>query len=1127
MFEYRLNLPEDAILGLLRERRMAVLQQFDQLTICKKAGEIFAGFVEPPITFVPTYKYDAWGTEFARKDTIDTGAGGGGLGDGEVEAVERGVQEEEGATMPDGDAKLPPDTGKHLKRPPAWCDRVLYRTTSAVNVEAIAYQRHEVLGSDHRPVSALLHLSWDVARDEAPAGASALNTAAQIAAASERQESESDPGAVVAEDGLVESGAEEAPANEARAATTTSADNAQAGQAHAVEMEMGWDAGGLEKEPGNGAVAAPAVMFELADEIIVAEKSVLVALGVCPAVWGTDGNCGSGGEQERLDQVLRVCKHSKAARWGPVDKALKSSMVAASTLSGGGGGRTEVGGGSVQEVYGVIGMAGMSFVSYLIVATNVSLAARLPQGRAFRITETQVVPVSRAPLPETMEDERAIDDKEFSHLKEISSGWGLFYSPDFDITQTQQRLAEDDSELARRNRDIARDKFVWNAYMLKALQPGAGVAKESGGEAGGGALPPRPPRYRYAESAAAGAGVAVEGGRQVAGGLASSGGIARQWSADAVDVAGLVFDDVASDAREVGGREGSESVEPLKDGMLEKGVLLSVVCGFVETVTVKVKQARLSLTLVSRRSRFRSGVRFFSRGVDAGGHVSNYVETEQLLAAPSRGIASYVSVRGSIPVYWQEGGALVTLKPKPHVQQGKPHLEAMTAHFSALAALYGPVVMLSLIDAAGNEANIYHVLMGLACRLLRTGGAGDLAAFEPFDFHAKCGKSASSGAAKRIAQMLNAQGSLLAPTNLFVAPEPAATRSVCPPAACPRWQVIDGRDATEQPLPDFVRDVPIGVGVCTEGEGRGREGVEGQGWDGDADGAAVSRTRSPGSELVDKARERCAAALRHVRSAGCSSHESVSCQASGDGGIGKQDGEQMDAEEVFARRQHGVARVNCIDCLDRTNVVQSAIGMRVFVEQLRLLGTLDDIEYEACRYATRNGYSVPLPAAESTFKHIWSDNGDALSMQYAGTGALKGDFTRKGKRTMGGILADLGSNVKRAVQNNFADVYRQRVIDMMHGQDTSGAKAAETVPDELVPPSFDSSEVGGIRRGGGLMQPEGDKEEEMRQVELDDLVSAEEGESIRQTPDVAEVEPSEWRDSGELEEEQEVLEVET
>ena len=59
---------------------------------------------------------------------------------------------------------------------------------------------------------------------------------------------------------------------------------------------------------------------------------------------------------------------------------------------------------------------------------------------------------------------------------------------------------------------------------------------------------------------------------------------------------------------------------------------------------------------------------------------------------------------------------------------------------------------------------------------------------------------------------------------------------------------------------------------------------------------------------------------------------------------------------------------------------------------------------------------------------------------------------------------------------------------------------------------------------GGFSKQE---EEEIRQVELGDLVSAEEGESIRQTSDVAEVEPSEWRDSGELEEEQEVLEVET
>ena len=50
-----------------------------------------------------------------------------------------------------------------------------------------------------------------------------------------------------------------------------------------------------------------------------------------------------------------------------------------------------------------------------------------------------------------------------------------------------------------------------------------------------------------------------------------------------------------------------------------------------------------------------------------------------------------------------------------------------------------------------------------------------------------------------------------------------------------------------------------------------------------------------------------------------------------------------------------------------------------------------------------------------------------------------------------GMLADLGSNVKRAVQNNFADVYRQRVIDMVHGQETVGAKAHSRIDgDEVV-----------------------------------------------------------------------------
>ena len=37
-------------------------------------------------------------------------------------------------------------------------------------------------------------------------------------------------------------------------------------------------------------------------------------------------------------------------------------------------------------------------------------------------------------------------------------------------------------------------------------------------------------------------------------------------------------------------------------------------------------------------------------------------------------------------------------------------------------------------------------------------------------------------------------------------------------------------------------------------------------------------------------------------------------------------------------RQEGVFRVNCIDCLDRTNVVQTAIARHVLERQLTKLG---------------------------------------------------------------------------------------------------------------------------------------------------------------------------------------------
>lgn len=56
---------------------------------------------------------------------------------------------------------------------------------------------------------------------------------------------------------------------------------------------------------------------------------------------------------------------------------------------------------------------------------------------------------------------------------------------------------------------------------------------------------------------------------------------------------------------------------------------------------------------------------------------------------------------------------------------------------------------------------------------------------------------------------------------------------------------------------------------------------------------------------------------------------------------------------------------------------------------------------------------------------VWSDHADFISRAYAGTGALKTDFTRTGKRTRAGAFDDLKKSVMRYFKNNYFDGARQ------------------------------------------------------------------------------------------------------
>lgn len=76
---------------------------------------------------------------------------------------------------------------------------------------------------------------------------------------------------------------------------------------------------------------------------------------------------------------------------------------------------------------------------------------------------------------------------------------------------------------------------------------------------------------------------------------------------------------------------------------------------------------------------------------------------------------------------------------------------------------------------------------------------------------------------------------------------------------------------------------------------------------------------------------------------------------------------------------------------------------------------------------------------EETFREMWTNNADRLSLLYSGTGALKTDFTRTGKRTYMGALEDGKRAVIRYFINNFYDTYNQNALDLLLGK----IKAAE------------------------------------------------------------------------------------
>ena len=262
------------------------------------------------------------------------------------------------------------------------------------------------------------------------------------------------------------------------------------------------------------------------------------------------------------------------------------------------------------------------------------------------------------------------------------------------------------------------------------------------------------------------------------------------------------------------------------------------------------------LTLISRRSIKRSGLRYLRRGIDDDGNCANTVESEQILSsadwAPSGSIHSFTQVRGSVPVYFSQSP--YSFKPVPILHHSQDTNDKATElHFKDLRIRYGDVQATLLTDKHGTEASIGEAYEKAVQRLSEADRLQGVS-FDWFDFHAEC-------------------------------------------------------------------------------RGMKFENVE---------------------RLVQKLKDKIAAF-----------------------------GETVIVDGKVQKRQSGIIRTNCMDCLDRTNVAESAFGQHMLQAALE-----------------KEGYAIDLVHDESTtwYNTLWADNGDAISRQYAGTAALKGDFTSTSSR---------------------------------------------------------------------------------------------------------------------------------
>jgi len=371
-------------------------------------------------------------------------------------------------------------------------------------------------------------------------------------------------------------------------------------------------------------------------------------------------------------------------------------------------------------------------------------------------------------------------------------------------------------------------------------------------------------------------------------------------------------------------------------------VMGKMFCGYFEMQTVRENGILYFLKIQSKISIKKIGTRMLSRGIDETGSVSFFVETKFTIKSDKER-SEFTILRGSVPLYWSQYDPL-----KPH----KIHLEkdletnrkAFVRHFEKLSSRYGKIVVVDLLAGKKYERELSKLYRKLCLE--------NEISYIHFDLN---NYTKDFEDLKRILHEKIAES--LASINSQDSAQKAAFNPYSTLKLQRRFQDfnISSNGYSENILNSEDSD-----DIAEPEKGSLFNKIKD-----DSDGSSDNMWEEPDSTSFTTPEYEKSMKLKNV--------------------------------DVHFR-------VNCMDCLDRTNI---------------------------CQYLL---FSFTQPYNFKSIKTMWTNNGNALSNMYTGSNALKSELPSKGRISVFGMVNDFVISANRMINNKFTDKDKQNAIDLLLGK---------------------------------------------------------------------------------------------